>query len=167
MTKGEKSEKADEVESNVEAPKDTEDQPVVVKGDEAKPGEGEETKAGEEGEVKAADSATPAENPDNAANPPENVDKLETNATIDDKSAEKSESKEAAAPSSTEPKLDLTNEPASEESKEKDAPNTGEPDQDMANNTSNASAEEPKETPVEAKEPEPEAQKDLQKERQG
>jgi len=158
-TKGEKSEKADEVESNVEAPKDTEDQPVVVKGDEAKPGEGEETKAGVEGEVKAADSATPAENPDNAANPPENVDKLETNATIDDKSAEKSESKEAAAPSSTEPKLDLTNEPASEESKEKDAPNAGEPDQDMANNTSNASAEESKETPVETKEPEPEAQK--------
>merc|ERR1712088_1100842 len=61
-TEGEKSEKADEVESNVEAPKETEDQPVV-----------------EEGEVKAADSATPAENPDNAANPPENVDKLETN----------------------------------------------------------------------------------------
>merc|ERR1712088_573764 len=129
------------------------------KGDEAKSGEGEETKAGEEGEVKAADSATPAENPDNAANPPENVDKLETNATIDDKSAEKSESKEAAAPSSTEPKLDLTNEPASEESKEKDAPNAGEPDQDVANNTSNASAEDPKETPVEAKEPEPETQK--------
>ena len=40
-TEGEKSEKADEVESNVEAPKDTEDQPVVVKGVEAKPGEGD------------------------------------------------------------------------------------------------------------------------------
>merc|ERR1712108_294 len=96
-TKTEESGKESDVEPIVEAPKesetkDAEPQPAVVKEDEAKAGEGEEAKAGEEGEVKAAETATSAANLDNAANPLENVDKQETNATNDDKSAEESAS---------------------------------------------------------------------------
>jgi len=163
--------KESEVEPIVEAPKesetkDVENQPAVVKEDEVKVGEREESNVVEEGEVKAAETANSAANLDNAANPPENVDKPETNATNVDKSAAKeSASKEAAEPASSEPRLDLKDESVSGESTEKvgekqteemDAPITEE-----VNNTSDASAEEPKEqeAAVETKEPEPEAQK--------
>jgi len=169
-------EKESEVKPIVEAPKesetkDVENQPAVVKEDEVKSGEGEETNGVEEGEVKAAETATSAANLDNAANPPENVDKPETNATNVEKSAaEESASKEAAEPASAEPRLDLKDESVSGESKENEgdkkteeveAPITEKVNEEGVNNTSDASAEEPKEqeAPVETKEPEPEAQK--------
>ena len=113
--------KESEVESVIEVAKESDkkekdSQPEVEKEDEVKPGEGEEPpviieggaeKEEKEGEeVKTAETADSVATADNAANLSENVDKQETNLTND---------AESTRSGPEEPKIDSSNEPASEE----------------------------------------------------
>merc|ERR1712233_45906 len=106
--------KESDIQPIIETPKESETKEAGSKPDVVK-----------EGEVKAGETATSAANLDNAANLAENVDKQETNATNDDKPAEESASKEAAEPASSEPKLDLKDEPVNEESKKENEGDKG------------------------------------------